>query len=223
MARDGAATRERLITAAEQVFAAQGVEQANLRDINRAAGQSNNSALHYHFGGRESLLKAVLERHRKETDAWRGELVAAQSGRVPSIEDLLVVAVWPLSSRLESSSGRCYLRILLHIRRRSEVRTHHVYNTNSTDDLRWTYAQLQSRLRHLPESLRDERLGVWIDMSQAALGSRAEDIDRGVEQSIDNNAFMNNLIDMGAAALTAPSTLVAPRHIPVRATDTTVS
>lgn len=216
MARDGAATRERLITAAEQVFAAQGVEQANLRDINRAAGQSNNSALHHHFGGREPLLKAVLERHRAETDAWRRDLVVALTDKVPSIEDLLIVAIWPLLSQLESSSGRCYLQILLQIRRRSEVRTQHILNADSTDDLQWTYAQLQCRLRHLPEALRDERLGVWIDMAQAALASRAESIERGVEQSIDNNAFMNNLIDMGAAALTAASTLVSRREIPVR-------
>ncbi|MFE7711834.1 TetR family transcriptional regulator [Streptomyces sp. NPDC057486] len=47
MARDATATRERLLDATTKVFAAQGMEQVNLRDINRAAGQSNNSALHY--------------------------------------------------------------------------------------------------------------------------------------------------------------------------------
>ncbi|NKY54287.1 TetR/AcrR family transcriptional regulator [Nocardia vermiculata] len=209
MARNGAVTRERLIDAAEKVFAAQGIEQANLRDVNRAAGQSNNSALHYHFGSREALLKEVLKRHRAETDAQRRELVAGLSGTVPSIADLLVVSIWPLAFQLESSSGRSFLRIALHIRHRSEVRTHHIFNPDSSDDLRWAYAQLQSRLRHLPESLRDERLGVWIDMAVAALAGRAECIDHGVELALDNNAFMNNLIDMGVAALTAPSSLVA--------------
>lgn len=212
MARDGAATRERLIDAAEQIFAVQGVEQANLREINRAAGQSNNSALHYHFGSREALLQAVLERHRAETDLRRRELVAGLSGKVASLEELLVASVWPLIYRLDSPSGRSFLRILLHIRHRSEVRTHHILNPDSTDDLRWIYAQLQLRLRHLPEALRDERLGVWIDMGLAALASRAEDIERGLAPAIDNNAFMNNLIDMGVAALTAPSSLVVPPH-----------
>ncbi len=186
----------------------QGVEQANLREINRVAGQSNNSALHYHFGSRETLLTAVLARHRTETDARRRELVSALVGKVPSIEELLVVSMWPLAFQLDSESGRNFLRILLHIRHRSEVRTHHTLNADSADDLQWAYAQLQSRLRHLPESLRDERLGVWIDMALAALASRAEDLERGVESGIDNNAFMNNLVDMGTAALTAPSSLV---------------
>ncbi|CAM3062371.1 TetR/AcrR family transcriptional regulator [Prescottella defluvii] len=210
MARDGAATRERLINAAEQVFAAQGVEQANLREINRVAGQSNNSALHYHFGSREALLTAVLAKYRVETDTRRRELVSALDGKVPSIADLLVVSMWPLAFQLESESGRNVLRILFRIRHRSEVRTHPTLNADSTDDLQWAYAQLQARLRHLPEALSNERLGVWIDMALAALASRAEHLERGVEPVIDNNAFMNNLVDMGVAALTAPSSLVTP-------------
>lgn len=211
MAGDASTTRERLISAAEQVFAVQGVELANLREINRVAGQSNNSALHYHFGSREALLSAVLARHRTDMDERRRAMVVGLDGTVPSIADLLVVSMWPLAHKLESESGRNFLRILLVLRHRSEVRTNHVLNADSAEDLQWTYAQLQARLRHLPEPLRDERLGVWIDMGLAALASRAEDIGRGVELAIDNNAFMNNLIDMGAAALTAPSTLVVPK------------
>ena len=68
MGRDGSATRERLVDAAEHVFASLGIEDANLREINRAAGQSNNSALHYHFGSREALLQAVVRRHRDAID-----------------------------------------------------------------------------------------------------------------------------------------------------------
>lgn len=214
MARDGIPTRERLISAAEQVFAVQGIEQANLREINRVAGQSNNSALHYHFGSRDALLQAVLTRHQDETDRRRRALVEGLTGQVPSVADLLVVSMWPFAFQLESESGRNYLRMLLHLRHRSEIRTHHILNVDSTDDLRWAYAQLQARLRHLPEALRDERLGVWIDMALAALSSRAEDLGRGVDLPLDNNAFMNNLIDMGTAAVTAPSNLVAPAQRP---------
>lgn len=220
MRRDGTATRERLIDAAEEVFAAQGVEQANLRDINRTAGQSNNSALHYHFGSREALLQAVMARHRARTDARRRDLVAGLSDRVASIDELLVASVWPLAFQLGTDSGRNFLRILLHVRHRSEVRTHHSINSGSTADLRWIYEQLQARLHYLPEPLRDERLGVWIDMSVAALAGRAEDIQRGAELHLDDNAFMNNLIDMGVAALTAPSRL-GPRTVIDESMDST--
>lgn len=211
MGRDGSATRERLVDAAEHVFASLGIEDANLREINRAAGQSNNSALHYHFGSREALLQAVVRRHRDAIDSRRRVLVEELGGKEPSIEELLVVAVWPLGFQLDTESGRNYLRTLVHMRRRSEMRTHHSLNPDSTDDLQWAYSQLQARLVHLPDALRAERLGVWIDMAVGAMASRAEDIQDGVDHSLDNNEFMNNLIDMGVAALTAPSRLTTAR------------
>lgn len=208
MSRDGVSTRERLISAAEQVFAVQGIEQANLRDINRVAGQANNSALHYHFGSREELVKAVIKRHSDESDTRRRALIAALSERVPSVADLLVVSMWPLAYELESESGRYFLQILVHLRHRSEIRTNHILNVDSTAELQWAYGKLQTMLPDLPAALRDERLGVWIDMGISALASRAEDLGRGEDLPLDNNTFMRNLIDMGAAAVTAPSSLI---------------
>lgn len=207
MGRDANATRERLIDAAEAIFARNGIEHANLREINRGAGQSNNSALHYHFGNREDLLQAVLNRHRIEIDRDRRELIENLSGTVPSVCDLLVPAVWPLGYRLESESGRNYLQIMVHLRRRSGMRSHRTMNPESSTDLQWVYRELDRRLIHLPQPLRTERLAVWIDMSVAAMASRAEETRQGTPSELDNNAFLINLIDMGGAALGAPSRL----------------
>lgn len=54
-------TRARIIAATEQLFAEGGEEATSLRAITRAA-QVNVAAIHYHFGGRDGLLKAVLDR-----------------------------------------------------------------------------------------------------------------------------------------------------------------
>src|ERR687891_78479 len=53
-------TAERLIAAAESLFATHGIDGVSLREINRAAGARNASALQYHFGDRDGLLRAVL-------------------------------------------------------------------------------------------------------------------------------------------------------------------
>jgi AcrR family transcriptional regulator len=53
--------RARIIAATEQLFAEGGEEATSLRAITRAA-QVNVAAIHYHFGGRDGLLKAVLDR-----------------------------------------------------------------------------------------------------------------------------------------------------------------
>ncbi|MFC7446912.1 TetR/AcrR family transcriptional regulator [Rhodococcus daqingensis] len=57
--RQGDATRNRLVKAAERLFAAQGVDAVSVRAVNAAAGQGP-AAVHYHFGSREGLLAAVL-------------------------------------------------------------------------------------------------------------------------------------------------------------------
>ena len=55
-------TPARLVAAAEQLFADGGEEAMSLRAVSRAA-RSNAAAVHYHFGGRDELLRAVIARH----------------------------------------------------------------------------------------------------------------------------------------------------------------
>ena len=55
MPRDGSDTRDRLLRAAEYLFARSGID-VPIREIHERAGQRNASALHYHFGGRPAVL-----------------------------------------------------------------------------------------------------------------------------------------------------------------------
>ena len=55
-------TPARLVAAAERLFVEGGEEATSLRAITREA-ISNAAAVHYHFGGRDGLLRAVLDRH----------------------------------------------------------------------------------------------------------------------------------------------------------------
>jgi AcrR family transcriptional regulator len=57
----GLRTRERIIDAAEALFAERGYEGTTLRDVARAAGLQNPS-LYNHFSSKDSLYVAVLER-----------------------------------------------------------------------------------------------------------------------------------------------------------------
>lgn len=54
-------TATALLDAAEAAFAAGGIEHASLRSIMRSAG-ANPAAVHYHFGSRQALARAVLDR-----------------------------------------------------------------------------------------------------------------------------------------------------------------
>jgi len=54
-------TRDRLLDIAEQLFAERGLDAVSIRDIIGAAGV-NLGAINYHFGTKEKLIVAVLER-----------------------------------------------------------------------------------------------------------------------------------------------------------------
>ena len=54
-------TRDRLLDVAEELFAEKGVSGTSLRLLTRTAG-TNLAAVHYHFGSKDGLLDAVLER-----------------------------------------------------------------------------------------------------------------------------------------------------------------
>ena len=56
-----AGTRERLLLEAMRLFAQEGMNAVSLRRIVAAAGASNLSALHYHFGNRERVVEEVTQ------------------------------------------------------------------------------------------------------------------------------------------------------------------
>lgn len=60
-ARDGHATRERILSAAEHLFAEHGFDGVSLRSI-AAAADSQLALLHYHFGSKLDLYRAVWVR-----------------------------------------------------------------------------------------------------------------------------------------------------------------
>lgn len=61
---------ERILEAAEQLFAEHGFRGASLRDITDAAG-CNVAAVNYHFHGKENLYIAVFQRHMKAVTTER--------------------------------------------------------------------------------------------------------------------------------------------------------
>jgi AcrR family transcriptional regulator len=75
-----ASTRARIVAAAERLFTQGGEEATSLRAITRAA-RVNVAAVHYHFGGRDELLYAVLEAKVGPLNARRMELLDAAVAR----------------------------------------------------------------------------------------------------------------------------------------------
>src|SRR3954467_13532905 len=107
MARDATLTRALLIRAAERRFATAGVSGARIADMVRDAGQGNDSAVGYHFGSRQGLLRAIVERHLAAMERRR-ELPAEAA----ALRDLVGAIVEPTAALLVTEDGRDFLQIM---------------------------------------------------------------------------------------------------------------
>ncbi len=87
-----------IVQAAEALFAANGIEGTSLRQIATASGAANTSAVAYHFGGKEGLLKAIFNHRLPAIDARRRELLEAarQDGCAGEVFHILKALWLPL-------------------------------------------------------------------------------------------------------------------------------
>jgi AcrR family transcriptional regulator len=204
---DASATRERIMAEAERLFALQGVHGAPIREIVRAAGQSNDSAVHYHFGSREGLLTAICERQiaRMEPARLRWLEQLRKQGRTDDLGALVVALVEPTSDLLHTQDGRYFLRITAQLAGRAGIRNRTeppaLHSTALSEQLAMI-ASVCSRTN--PDDLVLERVAIVIGMLTAALADRASLIDSGAQPLLAHAGFTANLEAMVSAALVAP-------------------
>ena len=107
----GAGTRERLLVAAAEVFAARGYRGATMREIAERA-EANLASAHYHFGSKENLYLEIL---RRQFDAIERRLGGARlrppdakegAAQREGLERVLAARVRALLELLLDSSNR---------------------------------------------------------------------------------------------------------------------
>jgi AcrR family transcriptional regulator len=100
-------TGERILDAAERLYAEKGLDGVSLREIGEVAGQRNTGAVHYHFGGRDGLVEALFERRFASLDARRGALLDAldADGRGDDLAALVRVLVEPFTEGMDGVGG----------------------------------------------------------------------------------------------------------------------
>ena len=206
MPRDGSATRNRLLIEAERLFARRGLYQVTVREILDAAGQRNASALTYHFGSREGLLTAILDRHGGATEAERGRRFEAL-GPEPSTRDLVASLLVPYGANLDSPDGRNYLRIVAQLSSQfSAWRTPH---PGTGPHLIAILSELEQRPASVPAPIRRERVVELIMLLTVAMAERARQVEQRRSPELDHEMFSANLTDVLVGILEAPV------HLPV--------
>ncbi|MGO4750691.1 TetR family transcriptional regulator, partial [Streptomyces sp. 2MCAF27] len=103
-----APTRDRLLDAAERLFGEHGFAATSLRTVTVAA-EANVAAVNYHFGSKEGLLRAVVERAMAAVNGERLRLLEelrAPGDRQPTVEELVRAFVMTGARLVERSGER---------------------------------------------------------------------------------------------------------------------
>ena len=109
-AAHSAATNDRILDAAERLFAEHGVAGTSVRAITDQA-QVNLAAVNYHFGTKENLVRAVIARRFAVLEAARTaaldevEARAARQGRAPTVVELVGSLVGPVFAQALSDDA----------------------------------------------------------------------------------------------------------------------
>jgi AcrR family transcriptional regulator len=205
VARTAHDTREKLITIGQHLFAEQGVFRVPLRTVIDRAGQKNTSALHYHFGGREGLLNAIIERHNAGIETERAEMLedVRASGHTGDIPVVVRAFVLPFARKLETEEGREFLRVIAQLTDLFDFWDEGPPGTPAQAHA--SLSMLAAAIPDQPREIRHERVTTLLMLVSDALALRARRIDQNRPLQLSHAEFVDNLIDMSVGALQAPS------------------
>jgi AcrR family transcriptional regulator len=208
-----------MLDVAEQLLSTRGVEGVSLREIRLAAGQRNTSALQFHFGDRDGLLRAIIARHRPRQLAILKQLndQMIADGRQDDGRSLLEVVIRPSTDYVfEGPSARAWVRIVAELVARPELELQDLVDHASSEALEVATALLEKMTQVMPRRIAFERLFMVSRASLHLCADRAlaEGADGTVRRYMSPEDFITNTVDMAYAALFAPSSRLAGTGTP---------
>lgn len=222
------ATRAKLVAVAERLFAERGVAGVALSEINKAAGQRNANACQYHFGSKDGLLQAIIDKHVPGIAARRNDMLdRLEAEGSLDLRSVVRAFVYPVAEKLfDPNGGQEFIRVnaqltvshtlALQNPAASPLRVHGVDRLNRS--LRQALAGLD-----LPEAIQRQRLllAAMLLFHGLADHSRMLEATGQNDASTDTELFVCDLEDSIIALLSAPlspatrarlDTLAPPRY-----------
>ena len=210
---DGRATAEQVVAAAERLFAERGVEAVSLREVAKATTSRNTAVAHYHFGGKEGLVRAIVARRAPALNSRRAGLLAAARaraaaqgcrGRPDPAEDLIRVLIVPLIEELDR--GGYYVGFLARLAaERHRAPWVAELDDSSTASFREVSALLARQLPGLDRRRFRHRRDLLIQLVIGALAARGNAEASG-EPGLGSRAdFTEDLLEAAIGLMLAPT------------------
>ena len=105
-------TKDRILGAAEELFAEHGFAATSLRQVTSRA-DVNIAAVNYHFGSKENLVNEVFRRRMDEMSRQRLDALEAALAREGGLDDILAAFVEPaLAVAQDRHGGAAFVRVI---------------------------------------------------------------------------------------------------------------
>lgn len=202
-------TKQALLDAAEELFAEQGIDGASLRAITSRAG-TNLASVHYHFGSKVELIRAVLGRRLRPLNEERLRRLSEIDPGPPAAPDVNAVLrafVAPVLRMVQQErGGHAFARFVLRSfsQPRQELR----------DAVMEEFAEIAERFtdalaRALPELPREElfwrfHFMVGTMAHTAGLGFIAHRLSGGICDPLDVEGCIDRMVRFLSAGFLAP-------------------
>lgn len=212
----GLDTKERILDAAERLFAERNYAGVSLRTIT-AEADVNLAAVNYHFGSKDALLQAVFLRRAKTLNRERLDLLAeveanAAGGPLPLEEVLFALLAPPIRWMADPSRG-----LAVFVQFMSRCRTDGTPEMKALLDkdvghLQRFVTMLQGTMPDLPEADIYWRLHFTLGMMHYTITdlSRLEAISEGRCDLSDSEGLIRRMVGFAAAGFRSSLDIPAP-------------
>lgn len=201
---------EAIETAATRLFATRGVDAVTVADIVRASGHRNRSAVSYHFGSKDDLVRALITDIVDDHDRVRIERLDRLDERdePATLHEVLDAAIAPMVDDLAAPGTRLRLRMLANL----ATDDHHMGFIQDImvdrPGLARSTAAILERMGDLPDDIRAERVVLATTFGLRAFADQARLVDSEAPDRppLETAVFTAHTVDLLQALLTASYT-----------------
>ncbi|MCW8859992.1 MAG: TetR family transcriptional regulator [Deltaproteobacteria bacterium] len=205
-------TKTRILDCAEQMFARAGFHSTSLRKLTQLA-DANLASVNYHFGSKEALLQAVIERRLLPLNKIRHKKIeeiitqAREQERPPAAADLLQAFVVPtLEFRNSSPGAQDFIALIGRSLSEPDETVRHCFLSLALPIFQFLFEGLRQALPQIPAAILLARLQfIMGTMSHVmCMGNLNAFQKPDFPEALEQNVLMDQMLKFIQAGLEAP-------------------
>lgn len=204
-------TKQRILDAAEELFARNGFAGTSLRALTEAA-EVNLAAVNYHFGSKETLIEEAIKRRLLPLNQLRMEKVEAErerarrENRAPDVSAVLQAFVEPTISFSRSAPGRNFTTLVSRVLTDSDETPRLIFMQEIKPLFHLMFSTLCEARPDIPAMIFFWRLHFFIGsiVHTMNMHNKKLHLPDGMEPELDGDTLTDMLLSYATAGMLAP-------------------